>query len=85
MPLFRTSIYKTCLTMVIVVLLLTAFCLANLEAGTGPYYMCLFTLIIDVPFLGFLLYKLIRDYREIHKAEKDRKEQKVQKALDKHS
>jgi hypothetical protein len=82
MTLFRTSIYKACLTVVIVVLLLTAFCLANVEAGTGPYYMCLFTLIIDVPFLGFLLYKLIQDYREIHKADKERKEQK---ALDKHS
>lgn len=84
MSLYRASIYKTCTTLVIVVLLLTVFCLCNVEAGTGPYYMCLFTLIVDVPFMGFLLYKLVRDYREIRKADKERKEQEDQKALDKH-
>ena len=72
MSLYRTSIYKACTTVVIVVMLLTAFCLVNVEAGTGPYYLCLFTLIIDVPFLGFLLYKLVRDYQEIHKTEKEK-------------
>ncbi|HJD24558.1 MAG TPA: hypothetical protein H9694_10530 [Firmicutes bacterium] len=74
MPLFQASIYKTCTTVVIMVLLLTGFCLANLEAGTGPYYFCLFTLILDVPFLGFLLFKLARDYWQLHKEEKERKQ-----------
>lgn len=80
MSLFRASIYKACMTVVIVLLLLTIFCLANVERGSGPYYLCLFSLIIDVPFMGFLLYKLVQDYREIRKAEKDRR---LQKPLDK--
>lgn len=82
MSLYRTSIYKTCMTVVIMVMLLTIFCLCNVEAGTGPYYMCLFTLIIDIPFLGFLLYKLIKDSREARKVEKERK---TQQALNKQS
>ncbi len=67
---YRTSIYKGCTAVVIMLLLLTAFCLCNLEAGSASFYLCLFSLIIDVPFFGFLLYKLIQDYREIHKAQK---------------
>lgn len=77
MSLFRTSIYKTCMTVVIVLLLLILFCLSNVERGSGPYYLCLFSLIVDVPFMGFLLYKLIQDYREVRRAEKERKQQNL--------
>lgn len=68
MSFYKTSIYRGCMTVVIVLLLLTAFCLANLEPGTGPYYLCLFSLVIDVPFLVFLIVKLIRDYCKMKKA-----------------
>lgn len=64
----RTVACKECLVVVLVLLLLTAFCLANVEAGSGSYYLCIFSLIVDVPFLGFLLYKLIRDYHQIRRA-----------------
>lgn len=66
---YQTSIYKGCTAVVLVLLLLTAFCLANVEAGTGSYYLCIFSLLIDVPFFGFLLYKLIKTYRLMKKAE----------------
>lgn len=73
---YRTSIYKGCLTVVIVLLLLIVFCLVNLEVGTAPFYMCIFSLIVDIPFLLFLLYKLVRDYQEIRKEQKGRKPDK---------
>lgn len=60
MSFYGTSVYKGCMTVVITLLLLTGFCLANVEPGTAAYYLCLFSLIVDVPFFGFLLYKLIR-------------------------
>lgn len=69
MSYFRTSVYKGCMVAVLVLLLLTAFCLANVEMGSGSYYLCLFSLIVDVPFFGFLLYKLIRDYRQMRRVQ----------------
>ena len=67
MSFYQTSVYKGCTVVVLVLLLLTAFCLANVEVGTGSYYLCLFSLIIDLPFFAFLLYKLIKTYRQMKK------------------
>lgn len=68
---YRASMYKGSMTVVLVLLLLTAFCLANVEPGTGPYYLCLFSLMIDIPFFLFLLYKLIRDVKKLEKAREE--------------
>ena len=59
--------YKGFLVAVIVLLLLTGFCLWNVETGSASYYLCVFSLIVDVPFLAFLLYKEIKSYKEIKK------------------
>lgn len=59
--------YKGFLVVVIVLLLLTGFCLWNVETGSAPYYLCIFSLIVDVPFLALLLYKEIKSYKEIKK------------------
>lgn len=69
MSYYQMSIYKGCTAVVLVLLLLTVFCLVHGEAGMGPYYLCIFSLILDVPFLGFLIWKLIRTYRQLRKEE----------------
>lgn len=74
----RTFACKECMVVVLVLLLLTAFCLANVEVGTGSYYLCIFSLIVDVPFFGFLLYKLIRDYRQIRRARGEKTDAKTE-------
>lgn len=57
---FQNSLYRGCTVAVLMLLILTVFCLVNLDAGTAPFYLCIFSLIVDVPFLGFLLYKRFR-------------------------
>jgi len=68
MSVYTSSMFRGCLVVVIVLLLLTAFCLANVEPGSGPYYLCLYSLIIDVPFCVFLVTKLVLEYRKRKKA-----------------
>ena len=68
MSVYTSSMFRGCLVVVIVLLLLTAFCLANVEPGSGSYYLCLYSLIIDIPFLIFLVTKLVMEYRERKKA-----------------
>lgn len=63
----RSSIYKSCLVIVIVLLILTMFCLLNLRPDSASFYLCIFSLIIDVPFLIFLIYKELKNYRNISK------------------
>ncbi len=60
----RTSVYKGFLVAVIILLILILFCLLNLEAGTSSYYLCVFSLIIDIPFLIFLLLKIRKATKE---------------------
>jgi hypothetical protein len=61
----RTSVYKGFLVSVIVLLILILFCLFNLEAGTASYYLCVFSFIIDIPFLIFLLFKIRKETKEM--------------------
>lgn len=67
----QLSIYKGCTVVVLVLLLLSIFCLTNGEVGTGSFYLCIFSLIIDIPFLGFLIYKLIRTHRQMRKTKEE--------------
>lgn len=83
MSFYNASVYKGCMTVVIVLILLTAFCLANVEPGTGPYYLCLFSLIIDVPFFLFLLYRLIRDVKKLEKAREEKQKNHTAEAAEK--
>lgn len=69
MPEYRVSLYKGCTVTVLVLLLLTVFCLVNGEPGSAPYWLCIFSLVVDIPFLGFLLFQLIRDCRKQSRAE----------------
>lgn len=57
---YQDSLYRGCTVVVLVLLILTTFCLVNLDAGTAPFYLCIFSLMVDIPFFGFLLYKRIR-------------------------
>ncbi len=57
---YQNSLYRGCTVVVLVLLILTVFCLVNLEPGTAPFYLCIFSLMVDIPFFGFLLYKRIR-------------------------
>lgn len=66
---FSDSMYRGCLVVVLVLLLLTFFCLANLEPGSASYYLCIFSLIVDVPFFGYLVYKMYSRYRKMKQAE----------------
>lgn len=61
---YHSSFYKGCLIAVTVLLLLIIFCLLNVKAGTAPYYLTIFSLIIDVPFFLFLLYKMKKAQKE---------------------
>lgn len=64
MPQFRASLYRGCMVAVLILLLLTAFCILNVEQGSGAFYLCVFSLIVDIPFFAYLLYQLIRDCRK---------------------
>lgn len=57
---YQDSLYRGCTVVVLVLLILTIFCLVNLDAGTAPFYLCIISLMVDIPFFGFLLYKQIR-------------------------
>jgi hypothetical protein len=61
---YHSSFYKGCLVAVTVLLLLIIFCLFNVETGTAPYYLTIFSFIIDVPFFIFLLYKIKKAQKE---------------------
>lgn len=69
---FRISIYKGCFTATVVLMLMTLFCIFNVDVGSAPFYLCIFTLIVDVPFLSFLLYKLIKANKEEDKIRRER-------------
>lgn len=58
---YKSSAYKTCLSAVIMLILLTIFCLANLSAGTAPYYLCIFSLMINIPFTVYLIYTISKE------------------------
>ncbi len=79
MSYFASSVHRGCMAAVLVLLLLTAFCLTNVEKGTGPYYLCLYSLIVDVPFFLYLLVKLIRNY---HRIQKERKAEAASAAVE---
>lgn len=69
---YRVSLCKGCMVTVLVLLLLTVFCLVNGEPGSAPFWLCIFSLVVDVPFLGFLLFQLIRDCRKIRRPEQSK-------------
>lgn len=61
----RLSMYRTATAMSVVILLLCLFCLAYGEPGSSSFYLTLFSLIVIVPFLAFLLVQLVRDRRRM--------------------
>lgn len=61
---YRMHLYKSCLTLILTLIILAVFSLINLEKGSAPYYLSLFSLLVDTPFLIFLLYKIRTDYKE---------------------
>lgn len=66
---YRVSLYKGCTVTVLVLLLLTVFCLVNGEPGSASYWLCIFSLVVDIPFLGFLLFRRTRDCRKQSQSE----------------
>jgi len=60
----KYSIYKSCFSVAIALILLTLFCMANTEPGSTPFMLCVFTLIIDIPFVVFVVVRMIISYRK---------------------
>jgi len=55
------GMYKGTLTVAILVIVMTIFSLFFVEYKSAPFYLCIFTLVIDVPFTIYLSFKIHKD------------------------
>lgn len=58
------GMYKGGITSSLLLIILSVFCIVNVPVASAPFYLCLFSLMINLPFLVFLIYKVIRSNRE---------------------
>ena len=67
----KYSIYKSCFSVAIALILLTLFCMANTEPGSTPFMLCIFTLIVDIPFVVFIIVRMIISYKKNQALDKE--------------
>ena len=59
----KYAMYRAVLTMLVVLTILAIMCLFWTQPGEAAFYLCIFTLIIDVPVIAFIIIKLILAYK----------------------
>lgn len=65
------ALYRGCFSSSLILILLTTFCIVNVEAGSSAFYLCVFSYMINIPFILFILFKLIRAGKTHQKVDKE--------------